>query len=69
MRNEVLEKIAQLMTAAFGLIAALAWNTAISALVEKYVPAAGPWVYAILVTILAVLASIWIARAVARAKK
>jgi len=69
MRNEVLDKMAELITAAFGLIAALAWNNAISALVEKYVPNAGPWVYAIIVTILAVLATIWIGRAVARAKK
>jgi hypothetical protein len=68
MRSEVLDKMAQLITAAFGLIAALAWNEAISALVAKYIPAAGPWVYAIIVTILAVLASVWIARAVARAK-
>jgi len=69
MRNEVLEKIAELITAAFGLIAALAWNTAISSLVEKYVPGGGPWVYAIIVTILAVVASVWIGKAVARAKK
>jgi hypothetical protein len=69
MRNEVLDKIAQLITAAFGLIAALAWNTAISQLVEKYIPAAGPWVYAIIVTVLAVAVSVWIGRAVARAKE
>jgi len=69
MGNEVLDKVAELVTAAFGLIAALAWNEAISALVAKYVPNAGPWVYAILVTILAVVASMWIGRAVARAKK
>jgi hypothetical protein len=69
MGNEVLEKIGELITAAFGLIAALAWNEAISALVAKYVPGAGPWVYAIIVTVLAVVASIWIGRVVARAKK
>ena len=69
MGNDVLEKVAELITAAFGLIAALAWNRAISALVEKYVPGAGPWVYAIIVTILAVAASMWIGRAVAKAKK
>jgi hypothetical protein len=69
MAKEVLDKIAELVTAAFGLIAALAWNEAISALVAKYVPDAGPWVYAVLVTILAVLVSMWIGRAVARAKE
>jgi len=68
MGKEVLEKIGALITAAFGLIAALAWNEAISQLVKKYIPAAGPWVYAIIVTILAVLMTIWIGRAVARAQ-
>jgi len=29
MKREVIEKIAALMTAAFGLVAALAWNSAI----------------------------------------
>jgi hypothetical protein len=68
MGREVLDKIGQLITVAFGLIAALAWNEAISALVAKYIPAAGPWVYATIVTILAVAATIWIGRATARLK-
>lgn len=68
MGREVIDKMGQLITAAFGLIAALAWNEAISALVKKFVPAAGPWVYAIIVTILAVLVTIWIGRAAARVK-
>ena len=69
MGREVLDKMGQLITAAFGLIAALAWNEAISQLVKKYIPAAGPWVYAIIVSILAVLVTIWVGRAVARATK
>lgn len=68
MGREVLDKIAELITAAFGLIAALAWNEAISGWVQSLGIGGGPWVYALLVTILAVLATIWIGRVVARAK-
>ena len=36
MKKEVIEKIAALITAAFGLVAALAWNGAIQAIFTKY---------------------------------
>jgi uncharacterized YccA/Bax inhibitor family protein len=73
MKHQVTEKFAALITAAFGLVAALAWNDAIKALFvgpcgdEKAgalcsLSSGGPWVYAIFVTILAVVATIWIAR-------
>ncbi|ODS36946.1 hypothetical protein BEH94_03975 [Candidatus Altiarchaeales archaeon WOR_SM1_SCG] len=73
MNAEVTEKIAALMTAAFGLVAALAWNDAIKSLFQEggmlySVAAYGPWVYAVLVTIIAVIATIWIGRAVEKAK-
>ncbi len=55
--SEVLDTIAQLVTAAFGLVAALAGNEAISAWIESVNLGGGPWVYAILVTIQAVLAT------------
>lgn len=66
MKGQVVEKIAALITAAFGLVAALAWNDAIKALFACpdgalcSLASGGPWVYAILVTILAVIATIWI---------
>jgi membrane protein implicated in regulation of membrane protease activity len=74
MKKEVIEKISALIIAAFGLIAALAWNEAIKALfvgpcgVENAgalcrLSGGGPWVYAIIVTIIAVLATIWIGKA------
>ncbi|MDH7486951.1 MAG: DUF5654 family protein [Anaerolineae bacterium] len=69
MRNAVLDKMAELITAAFGLIAALAWNDAISAWVKSWGIGGGPWVYAIVITIIAVLVTIWVGRAVARVKK
>lgn len=68
----VLETIAALMTAAFGLIAALAWNEAIKALIAEYLSAgsaiAGLFIYAIIVTIIAIIATIIIARYLGRLK-
>lgn len=61
-RSEIIDKFAALVTAAFGLVAALAWNSAIQKWFESkpLLAAGGPWVYAILVTVLAVLATLWI---------
>ena len=61
---EIIEKIAALITAAFGLIAALAWNTAIQAWFadQTYLAAGGPWIYAIVKTIISVILTIWSGR-------
>ncbi len=78
MKKDVIEKLAALITAAFGLVAALAWNDVIKALFKGpcgtegagalcSLSSGGPWVYAILVTILAVFASIYIGKVSARA--
>ena len=68
-----LDKIAALITAAFGLVAALAWNDAIKAIFKEIfgtADAIGPMlIYAIVVTIAAVVLTIIVARAVANAKK
>ena len=73
MKSEVLEKMASLITAAFGLVAALAWNGAIKAVfVQVFKDAEGVTqmlIYAVLVTILAVIATLWIGRATAKSKK
>jgi len=72
MRNEVIEKIAALATAAFGLVAALAWNGAIQAIFKKVFGSAegiGPMlVYAIVITIIAVIVTLWIGKASEKAK-
>ena len=72
MKVEVLDKIAALLAAAFGLVAALAWNGAIRAIFERVFGSAdniaAMVVYAVIVTVIAVLVTIWIARAVKRAK-
>lgn len=71
---EVIEKISALMTAAFGLIAALAWNDAIKSLFAEggplyFLATYGIWAYAVLVTIIAVVATIWIGRMAQKAKE
>jgi hypothetical protein len=79
MKSSLIEKLAALVTAAFGLVAALAWNDAIKALFIGpcgsetagalcALSSGGPWAYAVIVTILAVFVTIWIARVAERAK-
>jgi uncharacterized membrane protein len=61
-----LKKIAALITAAFGLIAALAWNTAIQEIFRLiFGDQSGVLAmifYAVVVTIIAVVVTIWIGR-------
>ena len=72
LKQEILDKIAALVTAAFGLVAALAWNDAIKAVFKEVfgtADAVGPMlIYAIMVTIIAVILTIIVARAAAKAK-
>jgi hypothetical protein len=73
MEAEVIEKIAALMTAAFGLVAALAWNGAILAIFKAIFGTAETigalLVYAVVVTIIAVYATIKIGKIAEEAKK
>jgi hypothetical protein len=70
MQKEVIEKIATLMTAAFGLVAALAWNSAIQEIFRLvFGQQSGLWAmifYAVVVTIIAVVITILIGRAAER---
>ncbi len=70
MKGQVLATIATLMTTAFGLIAALAWNEAIKAIILELFPKQGGitglLIYAVLITIIAVVATVIIARAIAK---
>ena len=72
LKQEVLDKIAALITAAFGLVAALAWNDAIKAVFKEIfgtADAVGPMLaYAISITMIAVILTIIVARAAAKAK-
>jgi Flp pilus assembly pilin Flp len=66
MQKEVIEKVSALITAAFGLVAALAWNTAIQEIFKQILGnQSGIWAmiaYAVIVTIIAVVVTIWIGR-------
>jgi len=63
-KTELIERIAALLTAAFGLVAALAWNGAIQAVFKQLFGDASSMlamlIYAVAVTIIAVLVTIWI---------
>jgi cellobiose-specific phosphotransferase system component IIC len=71
-KTEVIEKLAALITAAFGLVAALAWNGAIQELFKivfgDQSTLSAMFVYAAVVTIVAIIAVILIGRAAAKAK-
>ena len=72
LKQEILDKMGALVTAAFGLVAALAWNDAIKAIFKEVFGDESTIVpmlaYAITVTIIAVILIVIVARAVAKAK-
>ena len=73
MSAEVLDKFAELITVALGLVAALAWNTAIQNLFTMIFGNAGgaligQFVYAIIITLGVIFATIAVSRAAERAK-
>lgn len=73
LKLEILEKISGLATAGLGLVAALAWNDAIQAMFQSWFPAPGDSIiakllYALVITILIVIITIQLGRAVNLAK-
>lgn len=72
----VVEKMITLSTAAFGVVAALAWNNVIQEFVKNYIQpliggTSGMWsllIYAVLVTALAVAVTMWLSRVEERLK-
>jgi hypothetical protein len=71
--SEVLDKLVELVTAAFGLVAALAWNTAIQELFTLVFPEAGDliakFLYAITVTVTVVFVTIRLGRLAEQSKE
>ena len=71
MQKEVVEKVAALVTVAFGLVAALAWNTAIQEIFRIiFGDQSGVLAmifYAVVVTIIAIVVTILVGRAAAKA--
>ena len=66
-RIELVEKLSTLITAAFGLVAALAWNSAIQKIFEEFFGKSESLVaqiiYAVIVTLIAVYVTFLIGRA------
>jgi hypothetical protein len=71
--SEVLDKLVELITAAFGLVAALAWNTAIQELFTVIFPEAGDliakFLYVVVVTVIIVFVTIRLGRLAERLKE
>ncbi len=69
-KTDVLDKLNTLIASAFGLVAALAWNSAIQKLFETQpqLKSYGPWAYAVTVTIIAVIVTVWLGRLASAAK-
>lgn len=66
MRGQFLATMISLSSAAFGVTAALAWNAFITELVKTYLPEQsgliGLLVYAVVITVLAVIVLTWLGR-------
>ena len=73
MSSEVLDKMVQLVTAAFGLVAALAWNEAIQGLFTLIFGEAGDlaakFLYAVLITVIVVFITVRLGLLAERVKK
>jgi Family of unknown function (DUF5654) len=72
--GEVLDRFSELITTALGLVAALAWNTAIQNLFDTVFGGsgsklAGQFLYATLITLAVIFAAIAVSRAAERAKQ
>ncbi len=67
LKKEVKSKIATYLGAAFGFVAGLAWNDAIKALIDYFFPISkntllAKFIYAILVTLIVVLISVYLVK-------
>lgn len=74
MRKELVTQVSTFVTAAFGFVAALAWNNAVQSLFAvggalHFMADYGPWAYAIFVTAIAVLATVYLGKLAEKAKK
>jgi hypothetical protein len=73
MTKAYLDKIIQFMTAAFGLAAGLAWNSAIQDLIGTYIQPGdgivGKFIYAVILTFIAVIVTVYLSKAYERISK
>lgn len=72
MKKDVVDKLAALITAAFGLVAALAWNDTIKAIFKQVFGESSTLgamiIYAVVVTVIAVFVTIWIGKVAGETK-
>lgn len=66
-KQEIRNKVAGYIVAAFGLVAGLAWNDAIKALIDYFFPAEqnglkAKFSYAILITVVVVIVSVYVVK-------
>ncbi len=73
LRSEFLKTMTQLATAGFGLVAALAWNDTIKAFIDRFIQAGSGFkskvIYALIVTVLAVLVTYYLGKLTQEAKE
>lgn len=73
LRGEFVKTFVQFITAAFAFVAALAWNEAVKKFIDHFISAGAGFksslYYAIMVTILAVLATYFLSKMVQEAKE
>ncbi len=69
-RGAFIATMVSLASAAFGVIAALAWNAFVTEALKRWLPAdsglIGLLVYAVIVTLLAIVVIVWLGRLAAR---
>lgn len=68
MKKEMIDKFSAFITTAFAFAAGLAWNEAIKKSLESLgLTQYGPFVYAVILTLVAVLVTIWVGKAAEKA--
>jgi hypothetical protein len=70
LKYETMKTFSALLTSAFGLVAAFAWNETVKEVIDRYISSGSglksKLIYAIFVTLLAVFVSYWIGTIVAK---
>jgi len=73
LRSEFLKTMTALATAAFGLVAALAWNDAIKSFIDRFISPGSTFlsklIYALIVTVLAVMVTYFLGKMTQEAKE
>ncbi len=72
LKQEVSEKVSGYILGAFGLVAGLAWNEAVKALIDSFFPSnasggvAAKFIYAVIITFIVVIVTVYITKLLKR---